>query len=114
MPFGQVATSTYPESVDDTVERRLAAVERRLNKKRALTRKRNLLTLGIVLTIPVVILSMFFINRFPGENFLLLILTTPVWAIVGWIFTAAPSTAYAISARTWIPSSRLARRRPTL
>jgi Cu+-exporting ATPase len=49
-------------------------------------RKRNLLILGIVLTVPVVILSMFFFNRFPGENYLLLALTTPVWAIVGWEF----------------------------
>src|SRR6266702_4338198 len=51
-----------------------------------ITRKRNLLILGIVLTIPVVILSMFFMDRFPGENYLLLALTTPVWAIVGWEF----------------------------
>ena len=49
-------------------------------------RKRNLLILGIVLTVPVVILSMFFMNCFPGENYLLLALTTPVWAIVGWEF----------------------------
>jgi Cu+-exporting ATPase len=49
-------------------------------------RKRNLLILGIVLTVPVVILSMFFMNRFPGENYLLLALTTPVWAVVGWEF----------------------------
>src|SRR2546423_5061398 len=48
--------------------------------------KRNLLILGIVLTIPVVILNMFFMNRFPGENFLLLALTTPIWAVVGWEF----------------------------
>ncbi len=41
---------------------------------------------GIILTLPVVILSMFFLNRFPGENYLLLVLTTPVWAIVGWEF----------------------------
>jgi Cu+-exporting ATPase len=51
-----------------------------------IVRKRNLLLLGIVLTLPVVILSMFFMNRFPGENVFLLILTTPVWAIVGWEF----------------------------
>ncbi len=51
-----------------------------------ITRKRNLLILGIVLTLPVVILSMFFMNRFPGENYLLLALTTPVWAVVGWEF----------------------------
>src|SRR2546429_4582576 len=48
--------------------------------------KRNLLILGIVLTIPVAILNMFFMNRFPGENFLLLALTTPIWALVGWEF----------------------------
>jgi Cu+-exporting ATPase len=29
---------------------------------------------------------MFFLNSFPGENYLLLVLTTPVWAIVGWEF----------------------------
>src|SRR5204862_7239018 len=55
-------------------------------KQAEIIRKRNLLILGIVLTVPVVILSMFFMNRFPGENYLLLVLTTPVWAIVGWEF----------------------------
>lgn len=49
-------------------------------------RKRNLLILGIVLTLPVVLLNMFFMNRFPGENYLLLALTTPIWAVVGWEF----------------------------
>src|SRR6266436_3056670 len=48
--------------------------------------KRTLLILGIVLTIPVAVLNMFFMNRFPGENFLLLALTTPIWAVVGWEF----------------------------
>ncbi len=58
------------------------------NKRKAaeIIHKRNLLLLGIVLSLPVVILSMFFMNRFPGENYLLLALTTPVWAIVGWEF----------------------------
>lgn len=55
-------------------------------KAAEIRRKRNLLVLGIALTLPVVILSMFFMNRFPGENVLLLLLTTPVWAIVGWEF----------------------------
>src|SRR5256885_7490074 len=54
-----------------------------LEKKKS---KRNLLLLGIALSLPVVILSMFFMNRFAGENFLLLALTTPVWAVVGWEF----------------------------
>ena len=57
------------------------------SRKRAeITHKRNLLILGIVLTLPVVILSMFFMNRFPAENYLLLALATPVWAVVGWEF----------------------------
>jgi len=60
--------------------------EQSRRKEAAITRKRNLLILGILLSLPVVILSMFFMNRFPGENILLLVLTTPVWAIVGWEF----------------------------
>src|SRR6266702_8454213 len=60
--------------------------EQSRRKQAEITRKRNLLILGIVLTLPVVILSMFFLNRFPGENYLLLALTTPVWAVVGWEF----------------------------
>src|SRR6266566_782329 len=55
-------------------------------KRAEIVHKRNLLILGVVLTLPVVILSMFFMNRFPGENVLLLALTTPVWAVVGWEF----------------------------
>ncbi len=60
--------------------------EQSKRRRAEITRKRNLLILGIVLTLPVVILSMFFLNRFPGENLLLLVLTTPVWAVVGWEF----------------------------
>src|SRR5713226_5897704 len=60
--------------------------EQSRRKRAEITRKRNLLILGIVFTLPVVMLSMFFLNRFPGENYLLLVLPTPVWAIVGWEF----------------------------
>ena len=60
--------------------------ERTKRKQAEIVRKRNLLILGIVLSLPVVILSMFFMDRFPGENYLLLALTTPVWAVVGWEF----------------------------
>ena len=62
------------------------ADEQGRRKQAEIRHKRNLLMPGIVLTVPVVILSMFFMNRFPGENALLLVLTTPVWAIVGWEF----------------------------
>jgi len=60
--------------------------ERNQRKAAEIVRKRNLLILGIVLSLPVVLLGMFFMNRFPGENILLLALTTPVWAVVGWEF----------------------------
>ncbi|HET8911181.1 MAG TPA: cation transporter [Ktedonobacteraceae bacterium] len=59
---------------------------RNLRRQAEITRKRNLLSLGIVLSLPVLVLSMFFMNRFPGENYLLLLLTAPIWAIVGWDF----------------------------
>jgi len=76
---GTVAPSEAPvvnAQADELSQRRQAEM----------TRKRNVLILGIILTLPVVILSMFFLNRFPGENYLLLALATPVWAIVGWEF----------------------------
>src|SRR5262249_38920305 len=55
-------------------------------RQRELIRRRNTLLLGIALTVPVVLFSMFFIGRFPGENLLLLALTAPVWGYVGWDF----------------------------
>jgi Cu+-exporting ATPase len=55
--------------------------------RRALSRRRQaMLILAIALSLPVVLLSMFFMDRFAGENLLLLLLTTPVWALVGWEF----------------------------
>ncbi len=62
--------------------------EEEISRRKAaeLARKRNLLILGVALSLPVLILSMFFMNRFPGENLLLLALATPVWAVVGWEF----------------------------
>jgi Cu+-exporting ATPase len=57
-----------------------------VRRQRDLIRRRNTLLLGIALSIPVIVLSMFFMNRFPGENWLLLALTTPIWAYVGWDF----------------------------
>src|SRR5262249_33885789 len=54
--------------------------------QRELIHRRETLLLGIALTAPVVLLSMFFMDRFPGENLLLLALTAPVWGYVGWDF----------------------------
>ena len=69
-------TATFRQQEDAQSSRREAEI----------TRKRNLLLLSIVLALPVVILNMFFMNSFVGENYLLLVLTTPIWAIVGWEF----------------------------
>ena len=85
----QRVTSTPTQS--DTTFVETPAVQAQgdeLGKRRQaeITRKRNVLILGILLTLPIVILSMFFLNRFPGENYLLLALATPVWAVVGWEF----------------------------
>ena len=60
--------------------------ERSQRRDAELARKRKLLILSITLAVPVIILSMFFMNRFPGENYLLLALATPIWAVVGWEF----------------------------
>jgi len=65
-------------SVSDAASSLTAADEQSVRRQREITRKRNLLILGIVLTLPIVILGMFFMNAFAGENYLLLALTTPV------------------------------------
>jgi P-type Cu+ transporter len=85
-PLRETANAAVTESTSTPMPG--ISQEDELNRRRQaeVIRKRNLLILGIILTVPVVILSMFFLNRFPGENFLLLALTTPVWAIVGWEF----------------------------
>ena len=85
-PVQETATSTMPETHDTQVFNIPQEDEQNKRKKAEIIRKRNLLILGIVLTLPVAILNMFFMNAFPGENYLLLALTTPVWAIVGWEF----------------------------
>jgi Cu+-exporting ATPase len=39
--------------------------------------------LGATLTLPLLVLGTFFMDRFPGENLLMLLLALPVWAYVG-------------------------------
>src|SRR2546429_5843292 len=85
-PVQETATSTMSETLDTQVFNIPQEDEQSKRKQADIIRKRNLLILGIVLTLPVVILNMFFMNAFPGESYLLLALTTPVWAIVGWEF----------------------------
>ncbi len=73
-----------------------------LRRQRELRHRRNTLLLGIALTLPVVILSMFFMGRFPGENLLLLALTTPVCATSAGTSTVPRSVCCATSAPTWM------------
>ncbi len=81
---GIMSNSTLPSLEASAVHAQGDELSKR--RQAEITRKRNVLILGIILTLPVVMLSMFFMNRFPGENYLLLALATPVWAIVGWEF----------------------------
>jgi Cu+-exporting ATPase len=60
-----------------------ASEEHNRQRRAEIAAKRRLLLLGGLLTLPIVLLSMFAMGAFPGENILLLALTTPVWALVG-------------------------------
>jgi len=96
--LGYKAMSMLPEETQSKVdvdastrdmEKSLAPSEREERSQRrdaSIRQRRNTLIVGLILAIPIVILSMFFMNRFQGENFLLLLLTTPVWLWIGWDF----------------------------
>lgn len=51
-------------------------------------RKLRDVVVGAVLTIPLLVLGVFFMDRLPGENLLMLLLALPVWAYVGRDFHA--------------------------
>lgn len=61
------------EETNDLVARQERAVRRRLVD----------IGVGVVLTVPLLVLSMLYMDRFAGENLVLLILALPVWAYVG-------------------------------
>jgi P-type Cu+ transporter len=58
----------------------------RSSKEAEIRRKRTVLLMSCVLTVPVLLFNMAIPRIFPGEGFVLLLLTTPIWAIVGWEF----------------------------
>ncbi|BCL83882.1 copper-translocating P-type ATPase [Ktedonobacteria bacterium brp13] len=81
------AATTSATSVGSSDVPHITPAEAQSRRRQAeLAHKRTLLIVSILLSLPVVILNMFFMNRFPGENLILLILTTPIWAVVGWEF----------------------------
>ncbi|HEY7833920.1 MAG TPA: heavy metal translocating P-type ATPase [Ktedonobacterales bacterium] len=91
--YGATAPAFAPEAggaeyTEDAASDPTTALEDADAARRArdLRHRRDTLIVGIALSLPVVILSMFFMDRFPGENWLLLALTAPVWGYVGWDF----------------------------
>ncbi len=87
LPSAASEVSAETASGTATGERAEAGTDLEANRRaQALRRRRDTLLLGVALSLPVVVLSMFFMDRFPGENLLLLALTLPVWAYVGWEF----------------------------
>ncbi len=74
---GYAAGPLAPQAVED------AAATEADRRARDLRQRRDRLVVGIALSLPILILSMFFMSAFPGEDWLLLALTLPVWAYVG-------------------------------
>ena len=85
---GYGATEIVPDpdlADDDLLVANTPDAETLQRQAELVTRQRKLL-IGIFLTLPILLLSMFAMNRFPGENWLLLALTAPAWGYVGWDF----------------------------
>ena len=74
---GYEAGPLTPQAVEDATA---TEAERRA---RELKQRRDRLALGVALSLPILILSMFFMHAFAGEDWLLLALTLPVWGYVG-------------------------------
>jgi Cu+-exporting ATPase len=87
--YGAAETHTEADWAQDEVDGDLivaAPDAETLRRQADLQERQRKLLIGVALTVPIVLLSMFFMNRFPGENLLLLALTAPVWGYVGWEF----------------------------
>jgi Cu+-exporting ATPase len=86
---GYEASEIVPEDFqasEDLANEGDASDEETIRRQKELALRQRKLILGIALTIPIAILSMLAMNRFPGENLILLALTIPVWGYVGWDF----------------------------
>ena len=87
---GYGATEILPEAdlLDDDLLAAAAPDAETVRRQTDLATRQRKLLIGVGLTLPVLAFSMFAMNRFPGENWLLLALTAPVWGYVGWDFHA--------------------------
>jgi Cu+-exporting ATPase len=78
--------SSFPAAEPQPTQLVPAATGNATTRALELQRKQRLLVMSGVLVLPVLVLSMVVPRAFPGESVLLLLLTTPIWAIVGWEF----------------------------
>ncbi|MBA3822841.1 MAG: copper-translocating P-type ATPase [Ktedonobacterales bacterium] len=87
---GYDATELLPAAdvTDDDLFDAAAPDAETIRRQTDLALRQRKLLIGVGLTLPVLLLSMLAMNRFPGENWLLLALTAPVWGYVGWDFHA--------------------------
>jgi P-type Cu+ transporter len=86
---GYSATEILPEPIPESemsVSEEDRPDDETLRRAQELERRRQKLILGIALSVPIMLLSTFAMNRFLGENLLLLVMTAPVWGYVGWDF----------------------------
>jgi Cu+-exporting ATPase len=68
----------HPLEDEDRTVAEAADVQRRELRRRLVE-----IAAGAALTVPLVVLGTFFMDRFPAENWLMLVLALPVWAFIG-------------------------------
>jgi Cu+-exporting ATPase len=82
--LGAVQGAGYRATLDESGQELAAETDDLVARQNRAARRRLLdIVLGAAFTVPLLILSMVFMNRFQGENLLLLVLALPVWAYVG-------------------------------
>jgi|GEM_PF-1803 len=97
-----IVTSNTPLLIPSSAKDEPMQDRTTLRRQKEISRRRNLLILGFVLTVPVFVINMFGMSWFSDarvRDLILFGLTTPVWAIVGWEFhRGALKTARHLSA----------------
>jgi Cu+-exporting ATPase len=81
--YGATEILPEPEPADDELNTPTAADAETARRAKELRLRRRKLIVGIIFSLPVVLISMFAMNTFPYESWVLLALTIPVWGYVG-------------------------------
>jgi Cu+-exporting ATPase len=84
--YGATEILPEPEPADDELDLPTPADAETARRAKELRVRRRKLIIGIIFSLPVVLLSMFAMNTFRYESWVLLALTIPVWGYVGWDF----------------------------